>query len=162
MFSVVAMRLGCLDENWCSDSIVCYCHLQNVRGLLIRRENTLRKAIFGKPFNGRVIPFGSMEENHPILRKTSQDSINLVRQISSDMHWRILKRRYLGYRHGGVRKFRCFRNLCSETQCRGDFCAEIGEHIMFPIADGSVGEIREVPKIHLCTGSTAKRRRATR
>ena len=33
---------------------------------------------------------------------------------------------------------------------------------IFPIADGSVEEIKRVPQIHLCTGSTTKRRRATR
>ena len=86
--SAVLLQSG-LDEKWWADTMAGYCYLWNVQDLL-SDEKTPYERRFGDPFKGPGIPFGSMVEYHPFLRKTSPHSINLVRkfylQHSSDMH----------------------------------------------------------------------------
>ena len=87
--SAVLLQSG-LDEKWWADSMECYCYLRNVQDLFSDGK-TLYERRFGEPFQGPVIPFGSMMEYHPIfLPKTSQDTTNSVRKLyleySLDMH----------------------------------------------------------------------------
>ena len=60
----------------------CYCCLRNVQDL--SDGKTPHEKRFGYSPEGPMIPFGSMVEYHPFLRRTSQDSINLVRKCHLD------------------------------------------------------------------------------
>ena len=66
-----------LDERWWADSVECYCYLRHVQDLLSDGKTPCERR-FGKPFNGPIIPYGSLVEYITLfLRKTSQESINL-------------------------------------------------------------------------------------
>ena len=56
--SAVLLQSG-LDENWWADSMECYCHLRNIQDLLSDGK-TPHERRFGEPFEGPMIPFGSM------------------------------------------------------------------------------------------------------
>ena len=65
--SAVLMQSG-LNENWWPDSMECYTNLRNVTDIL--SDGTIPyERRFGKPFNGPIIPFGSLVEYHPITAK---------------------------------------------------------------------------------------------
>ena len=57
-----------LNESWWADSMECYTNMRNVTGLLSDGK-TLYERRFGQPFNGPIIPFGSLVEYHPIIAK---------------------------------------------------------------------------------------------
>ena len=57
-----------LDEKWWADSMKCDCYLRNIQDLLSDWK-TLNERRFGEPFEGPVIPFGSVGEYHPISAK---------------------------------------------------------------------------------------------
>ena len=57
-----------LDESWWADSMECYTYLRNVTDLLSDGKTPYERR-FGKPFEGPVIPFGSLVEYHPITAK---------------------------------------------------------------------------------------------
>ena len=57
-----------LDEEWWADYMECYCYLRNIQDLLSDGK-TPYETRFGMPFNGPVIPFGAMVDNHPISAK---------------------------------------------------------------------------------------------
>ena len=61
--------------------------MRNIQDLL-SDEKIPNERRFGKPFEGPIIPFGSLVEYSLFLRKTSQESINLER---------ILPGLFLGY-----------------------------------------------------------------
>ena len=63
--SAVLSQSG-LDNEWWSDSMVCYCYLRNVQDLFSDGK-TPYEWRFGMPFNGPVIPFGAMVEYHAYL-----------------------------------------------------------------------------------------------
>ena len=65
--SAVLLQSG-LDNEWWADSIVCYCYLRNIRGLLSDGKTPFERR-FGMPFKGPVIPFGAMAEISPISAK---------------------------------------------------------------------------------------------
>ena len=65
--SAVLLQIG-LDNEWWADSLECYCYLRNIQDLLSDGK-TPHGRRFGIPFNGPVIPFGSMVEYHPISAK---------------------------------------------------------------------------------------------
>ena len=65
--SAVLLQSG-LDEKWWTDSMVCYCYLRNIQDLLSDRK-TLYERRFGKPFEGPIIPFGSLVEYYHISAK---------------------------------------------------------------------------------------------
>ena len=75
--SVVLLQSG-LNESWWADSMECYTYLRNVTDLLLDGKTPYERC-FGKPFDGLVIPFGSLVEYHPIMR-ISHASINLERK----------------------------------------------------------------------------------
>ena len=66
--SAVLLQSG-LDENWWADFMACYCYLRIVQDLLSDGKTPYERR-FGQPFNGPIIPFGSLVEYHP---KTAKD-----------------------------------------------------------------------------------------
>ena len=58
------LLLSGLNESWWADSLECYTYLLNVTNLLFDGK-TLYKRRFGQPFNGLIIPFGSVVEYYP-------------------------------------------------------------------------------------------------
>ena len=60
--------ISCLDEKWWADSMECYSYLRNIQDLLSDRKTPYERR-FGKPFKGRIIPFGSLVEYYPISAK---------------------------------------------------------------------------------------------
>ena len=65
--SAVLLQSG-LNECWWADSMVCYTYLRNVTDLLSDGK-TLYERSFGQPFEGPIIPFGSLYEYYPISAK---------------------------------------------------------------------------------------------
>ena len=57
-----------LNESWWADSMECYTYLRNVTDLLSDGKTPYERR-FGQPFNGPMIPFGSLVEYHPITAK---------------------------------------------------------------------------------------------
>ena len=65
--SAVPLQSG-LDNEWWADSMECYTYLRNIQDPLSDGKSPCERR-FGMPFNGTVIPFGSMVEYHPISAK---------------------------------------------------------------------------------------------
>ena len=65
--SAVLLQSG-LNESWWADSMECYTYLRNVTDLLSDGKTPYERR-FGKPFEGPIIPFGSLVEYHPITAK---------------------------------------------------------------------------------------------
>ena len=87
--SAVLLQSG-LDENWWADSMECNTYLRNIQDLL-SDWNTPYERRFGDPFKGPIIKFLVHWWSITfLLRRTSQESINLERKsylgCSSDMH----------------------------------------------------------------------------
>ena len=62
--SAVLLQSG-LDKNWWADSLECYTCLRNVQDLLSDGKTPYERR-FGEPFNGPIIPFGSLVEYYPL------------------------------------------------------------------------------------------------
>ena len=62
--SAVLLQSG-LDENWWADSMECFTYLRNTQDLLSFGKSSYERR-FGQPFNGPIIPFGSLVEYHPV------------------------------------------------------------------------------------------------
>ena len=65
--SVVLLQSG-LNGNWWADSMECFAYMRNVQDLLSDGKTPYERR-FGQPFNGPIIPFGSLVEYHPITAK---------------------------------------------------------------------------------------------
>ena len=65
--SAVLLQSG-LNESWWADSMECYTYLRNVTDLLPDGKTPYERR-FGKPFNGPIIPVGSLVEYYPIFAK---------------------------------------------------------------------------------------------
>ena len=65
--SAVLLQSG-LNESWWADSMECYTYLRNVTDLLSDGKMPYERRS-GQPFNGLIIPFGSLVEYHPITAK---------------------------------------------------------------------------------------------
>ena len=65
--SAVLLQSG-LNESWWADSMECYTYLRNVTDLLSDGK-TLYERCFGQPFEGPIIPFGSLVEYHSFTAK---------------------------------------------------------------------------------------------
>ena len=65
--SAVLLQSG-LDEKWWADSMECYPFLRNIQDLLSDGKTPYER-LFGQPFKGPIIPFGSLVEYHPITAK---------------------------------------------------------------------------------------------
>ena len=65
--SAVLLQSG-LNESCWADSMECYTYLRNVTDLLSDGKTSYERR-FGQPFEGPIIPFGSLVEYHPITAK---------------------------------------------------------------------------------------------
>ena len=65
--SAVLLQSG-VNESWWADSMECYTYLRNVTDLLSDVKTPYERR-FGKPFEGPIIPFGSLVEYHPTTAK---------------------------------------------------------------------------------------------
>ena len=65
--SAVLLQSG-LDESWWADSTECYTNLRNIQDLFSDGKTPYERR-FGEPFNGPIIPFGSLVECYPISAK---------------------------------------------------------------------------------------------
>ena len=65
--SAVLLQSG-LNESWWADSMECFSRLRNVTDLLSDGK-TPHEILFGQPFKGPIIPFGSLVEYHPFTAK---------------------------------------------------------------------------------------------
>ena len=65
--SAVLLQSG-LNESWWTDSMECYTYLRNVTDLLSDGKTPYERR-FGQPFNGPIIPSGSLVEYYPISAK---------------------------------------------------------------------------------------------
>ena len=85
--SAVLLQSG-LNESWWADSMECYTYLRNVTDLLSDGKTPYERR-FGQPFEGPVIPFGSLVEYHPITAKDQ----SRIRQFGK----KVLPGLFLGY-----------------------------------------------------------------
>ena len=85
--SAVLLQSG-LNESWWADSMECYTYLRNVTDLLSDGKTPYERR-FGQPFEGPVIPFGSLVEYHPITAKDQ----SLIHQFGK----KVLPGLFLGY-----------------------------------------------------------------
>ena len=65
--SAVLLQSG-LNESWWAESMECCTYLRNVADLLSDGKTSYERR-FGEPFKGKIIPFGSLVEYHPISAK---------------------------------------------------------------------------------------------
>ena len=65
--SAVLLHSG-LDEHWWADSMECKTYLRNIQDLLSDGKTPYERR-FGKPFEGPIIPFGSLVEYYTISAK---------------------------------------------------------------------------------------------
>ena len=65
--SAVLLQSG-LNERWADSMECCTTYLRNVQDLLSDGKISYERR-FGKPFNGPIIPFGSLVEYYPISAK---------------------------------------------------------------------------------------------
>ena len=65
--SAVLLQSG-LDENWWADSLECFSYLRNIQDLLSDGKTPYERR-YGQPFNGPIIPFGSLVQYCPISAK---------------------------------------------------------------------------------------------
>ena len=68
--SAVLLQSG-LDEKWWADSMECYTFLRNIQDLLSDGKTPYERR-FGEPFEGQIIPFGSLVEYHPFAHVVLQ------------------------------------------------------------------------------------------
>ena len=95
--SAVLLQSG-LNESWWADSMECYTYLRNVTDLLSDGKTPYERR-FGKPFEGPVIPFGSLVEYHPITAKDQSRIYQFGKKISP--------RLFLGYALFAGRIWKC-------------------------------------------------------
>ena len=65
--SAVLLQSG-LNESWWADSTECKTYLRNIQDLLSDGKTPYERR-FGQPFNGPIIPFGSLIEDHPVTAR---------------------------------------------------------------------------------------------
>ena len=65
--SAVLLQSG-PNESWWADSMECYIYLRNIQDLLSDGKTPCERR-FGQPFNGPIIPFGSLVEYYRISAK---------------------------------------------------------------------------------------------
>ena len=80
--SAVLLQSG-LNESWWADSMECYTYLRTFKISCVMGKTPYERR-FGQPFEGPIIPFGSLVEYHLLLRRTNQESINLERKSYLD------------------------------------------------------------------------------
>ena len=77
-----------LDEKWWVDSLECCCYLRKVQDFLADGKHRL-KGDLEEPFEGPVIPFGSMVDYHPVSAKNQSRLHQMGKTVSAGI--------FLGY-----------------------------------------------------------------
>ena len=86
--SAVLLQSG-LNENWWADSLECYTYLRNVTDLLSDVKTPYERR-FGQPYQGPIIPFGSLVEYHLVTAKDQSRILVLEKSYLdcfSDTHY---------------------------------------------------------------------------
>ena len=124
----------------------CYCYLRNIRDRLSDWKTPYERR-FGEPFEGQIVPFGSLVEYHPISTKDQ----SRIHQFGK----KVLPGIFLGYvlyavrnverRHTGCGP--CFQELeemdateihAERLNAKEVILPKSGENCNFPVADGTV------------------------
>ena len=145
--SAVLLQPG-LDENWLADSMECYTYLRNIQNLLSDGKTQYERR-FGEPFQGPIIPLGSLVEYHPVTAKDKSRIHQFGKKVLSGL--------FLGYAlcAGGIWKGDVLIADLEELETMDAseiyskrlnakeviFPKEKGEFI-FPIADGRIKTLR--------------------
>ena len=87
-YTSAALLQSGLNESWWADSMEYYIYLRNVTDLLIDGKTPYERRL-GQPFQGPIIPFGSLVEYHP---KTAKDQ-SRIHQFGK----KVLPGLFLGY-----------------------------------------------------------------
>ena len=135
--SAVLLQSG-LNENWWADSMECFTYLRNVTDLLSDGKTPYERR-FGQPFQGPIIPFGSLVEYWPFTAKYQ----SRIHQFGK----KVLPGLFLGYAlyagvnlvgwHIGCRPWGVggdgrIGNVLKKTQCeRGDISQRKKENLFF-------------------------------
>ena len=77
--SAVLLQSG-LNESWWADPMECYTYLRNVTDLLSDGKTPYERR-FRQPFEGPIIPFGSLVEYHPITAKDQSRIHQFVKKV---------------------------------------------------------------------------------
>ena len=85
--SAVLLQSG-LNDSWWADSMECYTYLRNVTDLLSDGKTPCERR-FGQPFEGSIIPFGSLVEYHPVTAKNQSRIHQFGKKVLSGL--------FLGY-----------------------------------------------------------------
>ena len=80
--SAVLLQSG-LGNEWWADSMEWYCYLRNTQDLLSDGRTPYERR-FGMPLNGPVIPFGAMDEYHPISAKDISRLLQFVPKVQEN------------------------------------------------------------------------------
>ena len=144
--SAVLLQSG-LNESWWTDSMECYTYLRNVTDLLSDGKTPYERR-FGQPFNGPIIPFGSLVENHTFTAKDQ----SRIHQFGKN----VLPGLFLGYAlyAGGIWKGDVLITDLEELEtmdaseiyskrlnAKEVILPKQGE-LIFPIADGRIKTLR--------------------
>ena len=141
--SAVLLQSG-LDEKWWADSMECQTCLRNIQDLLSGGKTPYERR-FGEPLKGRIIPFGSLVEYHPITAKDQ----SRIHQFGK----KVLPGLFLGYALYAVRIWKVDVLIADLEELETMDASEIyskrlnamevltpknGEKIIFRVADGTV------------------------
>ena len=78
--SAVLLQSG-LNKNWWADSMECYSYLRNIQDLFFDGKAPYDRR-FGQPFQGPIIPFGSLDEYYPISAKDQSRIHQFEKKVS--------------------------------------------------------------------------------
>ena len=163
--SAVLLQSG-LGNEWWADSMECYCYLRNIQDLLSDGKTPYERR-FGTPFDGPVIPFGTMGEYHPISAKDQ----SRLHQFGP----KVLPGKLFGYvlYVGGIwrgdimvadieelEEMDASELLARRLNAKEVLTPMRGEQFTFPVADGTIKNLWErtaSENIHLNPGATGTR-----
>ena len=133
-----------MDEQWWAHSMECSAYLRNIQDLLSERKTPCER-LFGEPLDGPIIPFGSLVEYYPVLRKTSQESISLERKSCLDYSLdTFLRGANLEGWHFGCRLLRSWKRWTHLKSTRKDsmrkevIFPKENRKFIIPVADGRI------------------------
>ena len=118
-----------LDEKWWPGSVECYFHLRKFQDLL-SDEKTPYERRFGVPFNGQVIPFGSMMEYLPI----SARGPSRQHQFGP----KVLPGKFLGYAGESGKGMDASELHARRLNAKEVVTPQRSGNFIFPVADGTV------------------------
>ena len=160
-----------LDENWWADSMECYTYLRNIQDLLSDGKTPYERR-FGKPFQGPIIPFGSLVEYYPISAKDQSRIHQFGKKVLPGLFLGyasyaggILEGWHVGCRHWGVGNDGRIGNLLKKTRCKRSNIShkKMKIHISSRRWTNKICWRRSgTENIHLDTGPPNSRRRSKR